>query len=1195
MSFAIKTTIIFNVIISVILQNAKATENKLVEVNKRNILFLAHFNSKPEPDVYRGKCLNFNAEVTSGSRGVPFENSIPAPECLNLSKFCSAIIFPGMHNIDVKKGTLQFWVKPCWKKSKYLYALFFKFCSSPDKRKAIEWRGNNAFMIGKPPRSNAFHFGQERCSVTKSIPCNQNTWYQIAATWNAKTKKKKMYVNGILVGTEKYLIPDAPPNEIVLGSPGWRYDAHCLIDEMRILNIILTPEEIVQDYRAQKAGVEFKNVEASKAYSPNIFSPLKVRDNKKQEGYLGQEFYALRTSKKIKLDGNLNEAEWAKAPVVTNLLTRDGKIEKHKTVIKILYDNENLYFGVEANEPDMKNLRAQYDQRDLPVYSDDCFEVVFDTKNSYKTFYHFVTNTIGGIYDAKAGNSAWTSKNSYSSGIRGKNGWTVELKIPFRDLGVNTPVIGEIWGVRLGRECKPGRYVASLPQVKTGGYNARKFLGKLVFKGGDEAVCKCKANISVQKFYPGLNKVLLQLKNMTRDKIQLRVVSSLFDGKNNILKSLSSIVLVEPGKQKNTTLKIPVRNDSAESLCVAVYDREQNVIYEKKLECGFLRLQPSIKRTAELLPMLKRDCEAFRRNKHPLYSGAVKSVEIMDCMISEYMRQLDLCMKDGRIISPERWNKIAAAVNGFNTWREKRKFLLWKISPWEYGAPGQLPPMEYDEYPTVNFTQAGNERETVAFAVSSLLAGEKIDIRFVPHGAGNSKHFISADKFHVYYEPFVDNGFGKTITAPLIESSGNIVSLYPGTTQRIWIVFDSKGVPAGNYKGVIKIKSLIPGKLVERNIPVRIKVWNFSLPETNDWPLDCFLWNSMRSVYDETATMRLMHKYHIKWTMALAGNYTRGLIERKFNYLSYLPKKTKYKAEFKNEQDNKVYKTYFNPERLGINDDFFIEAKQLKMKVVFSWGNTDHPDWRKLMSQHLLKLGLNNSDILFQAMRDEFTSKNLARDVFFLKKIKQASPEVQLMSTYYSAPPPAGVTLEQLKEAVKYVKVWNLISNFLWGPKQKRQEMIDYFRRHKRTIWTYRCSRQIQDQPLLEYVRFYPWRAYMAGIDGISYWISMSITKDPFDHRDGYDEGFLYRGINGGVIPTKRFEALREGLEDVAYMDIFKKTLTALKKRYPKRDFAKFQKILERCPKIIQDNSQKEVDKWRLELGNAIDKLKLIK
>ena len=1173
----------------------RANENKLVEVDKGNILFLAHFNSKPEPDLLSGKCLNFNAEVTSGRKGVQFKNSIPAPECLNLNNTSSAIVFPGNKNIDVRKGTLQFWVKPCWKKSKYLFALFFRFCSSPEKRKAIEWRGNNALVIGKLPRENAFYVGQQRCSINKAIPWSQNTWYQIAVTWDAATKKKNFYINGVLAGTEKYLIPDVPPNEIVLGSPGWRYDAHSLIDEMRILNIVLTPEEIAQDYKAQKAGQEFAGVKAGKTYSPNVFSPLKVRAAKKQSGYFDQEFYALRTSGKIKIDGKLNEGEWAKAPVVTSLLTKDGGVEKNKTVIRMLYDNENLYFGVKAVEPDMKNLRAQYDQRDLPVYSDDCFEVVFDTKNSYKTFYHFVTNTIGGIYDAKAGNRAWTSRNSYSSGVRGKKGWTVELKIPFKDLEVNPPLIGEVWGVRLGRECKPGHYVASLPQVKAGGYNARKYLGKLVFKGGSEVARKYKTSISVQKFYLGLNKVPLQLKNGTDSETQLRVVSSLFDSKNNIIKSFSRMVSVGPGKQKDITLRIPVRNDSAESLSITVYDKKQDIIYGKKLVFGFERLQPSITRTAELLPALKRDCEAFKGNKHPLYTGAVKSVKIIDNIISKYMRQLDSCIKDGKTISSEQWDKTAAAINGFNAWREKRKFLLWEISPWEYGSPKQLPPMEYNEYPAINFTQAGNEREAVAFAVSSLLAGEKIDIRFAPYGAGNSKHFISADNFHIYYEPFVDNGFGKIITAPLIESPGNIVSLYPGTTQRIWIVFDSKGVPAGTYKGVIKVKSLIPGKIAERKIPVNIKVWNFSLPETHDWPIDCFLWNSMRSAYDETATMRLMHKYHIKWTMALAGNYTRGFVQKRFNYLSYLPKKKKYESEFKDEKNGKVYKTYFNPERLGTNDDFFNEAKRLKMKVIFAWGNTDHPDWRKLMSQHLRKLGMDNKDVMFQAMRDEFTSKTMARDIFFLEKIKKAAPDVQLMATYYSAPPPAGVTLEQLKEPVKYVKVWNLISNFLWGHKQRRREMIDYFRRHSRTIWTYRCVRQIQDQPLLQYIRFYPWLAYMAGLDGVSYWVSMSVKNDPFDQRDGYDEGFLFRGIGGGVVPTKRFEALREGLEDVAYMDIFKKTLGKLKKRYPKRDFSKFEKLLKKRQLIIQNNSQQEVDEWRLEAGNAIEALKKMK
>jgi hypothetical protein len=196
------------------------------------------------------------------------------------------------------------------------------------------------------------------------------------------------------------------------------------------------------------------------------------------------------------------------------------------------------------------------------------------------------------------------------------------------------------------------------------------------------------------------------------------------------------------------------------------------------------------------------------------------------------------------------------------------------------------------------------------------------------------------------------------------------------------------------------------------------------------------------------------------------------------------------------------------------------------------------------------------------------------------------------MATYYSAPPPAGATLEQLKEPAKYVKVWNLISNFLWGPNEKKNQMLDFFRKNNRTIWSYRCSRQIQDQSLLKYIRFYPWLGYMAGLDGISYWVSMSSSNDPFDHKDGYDEGFLFRGQGGKPVSTKRFEALREGLEDVAYMDILKNILEKMKKRYPGRDFSKYEMLLKKRPEqIIRNNSQQDVDEWRMNVGTAIDKL----
>ena len=72
-------------------------------------------------------------------------------------------------------------------------------------------------------------------------------------------------------------------------------------------------------------------------------------------------------------------------------------------------------------------------------------------------------------------------------------------------------------------------------------------------------------------------------------------------------------------------------------------------------------------------------------------------------------------------------------------------------------------------------------------------------------------------------------------------------------------------------------------------------------------------------------------------------------------------------------------------------------------------------------------------------------------------------------------------------------------------------------------------------------------------------------------------------------VPTKRLEAQREGLEDVAYMNRLEKDLARLKAQG--MTFAQYEKLLAERKAVIKSLSQKKVDEWRLMTGRAIDDL----
>ena len=113
------------------------------------------------------------------------------------------------------------------------------------------------------------------------------------------------------------------------------------------------------------------------------------------------------------------------------------------------------------------------------------------------------------------------------------------------------------------------------------------------------------------------------------------------------------------------------------------------------------------------------------------------------------------------------------------------------------------------------------------------------------------------------------------------------------------------------------------------------------------------------------------------------------------------------------------------------------------------------------------------------------------------------------------------------------------------------------------------------------------------GVDGVAVWTSLHTHgEDGLDHRDGYDDGATLMDSNLQPIPTKRFEALSKGLEDVAYMFELKKQLERLEGKLDKAEAKSYLDLITvKLPEIVKATSQELVDEWRNAVGTAIDKL----
>ncbi|MEW6654172.1 MAG: carbohydrate binding family 9 domain-containing protein, partial [Bacteroidota bacterium] len=122
------------------------------------------------------------------------------------------------------------------------------------------------------------------------------------------------------------------------------------------------------------------------------------------------------------------------------------------TTVRILYDNEFIYFGFVCSDTEPEKIRANVSDRDR-IFNDDFVIVIFDTYGDYQKAYEFAVNPYGNQGDLLATNNGEDTSMDYvwySAANINEHGWTAELKIPFKSL--NFPEKEEhTWALHLSR------------------------------------------------------------------------------------------------------------------------------------------------------------------------------------------------------------------------------------------------------------------------------------------------------------------------------------------------------------------------------------------------------------------------------------------------------------------------------------------------------------------------------------------------------------------------------------------------------------------------------------------------------------------------------------------------------------------------------------------------------------------------
>lgn len=326
---------------------------------------------------------------------------------------------------------------------------------------------------------------------------------------------------------------------------------------------------------------------------------------------------ALKAATAPVLDGKLDDPVWQQGEWCNDftLLGEGMKPATAQTRFKVAFDQHNLYFGAELLEPQMDKLVARETKRDGRVHADDVIEFMVVPNSGRLDYYHFCVNPLGTQYDAElrqGGNvrtTEWDANWQAKIG-RGPQSWTVEVAIPFVELGLTGASKGD-WALNVARERQAGTQELSSFTEGRGGFHQPNLYATLKLPGADLARYMWTVRPPYETSFQMEAKKLSYLgrTHLTNDTGKFRFVRvkpELYYPDGGHTSGKATTQGFDAGQGREISFSVPVRKDGNVTLRFVISDRNNpdDILYIKQvpLDLSYTPLAIDIARPAY------RDC-----------------------------------------------------------------------------------------------------------------------------------------------------------------------------------------------------------------------------------------------------------------------------------------------------------------------------------------------------------------------------------------------------------------------------------------------------------------------------------------------------------------------------------------------------------------------------------------------------------
>ncbi len=455
---------------------------------------------------------------------------------------------------------------------------------------------------------------------------------------------------------------------------------------------------------------------------------------------------------------------------------------------------------------------------------------------------------------------------------------------------------------------------------------------------------------------------------------------------------------------------------------------------------------------------------------------------------------------------------IAQSLEAF--WKEGNSgsFVYWPdANPWDSFDPHAMPEKITATTP-VNITAFGDEFEDAALNLLNI-SPQGVNVRAVfskPNlqGANPAPEPALAKHISLRRGIAAPTQKGKMILDALPELDlSRCISLTPFETAQLWLVVDTHGLEAGAYPITLYLGTLETTTTI-REVPITIEVLPARLPEGVYAQIN---WSNFSPAASSDQELKDMvdHGVNVGYGPALPalpldadGNLNEtvdwhsvdeGLarVPAYFQFLYSSPPPVKW------------------PEGVTVEAGSALETKGFTTAL-------------QTMVRHFAERGLGYDRWAYYPIDEPWLTgfTTIPALKHFCERVKAADPKARVY-----ADPTGLLRVEHVEEFKDLIDIWQPEMNIL----KRDPELLAWFQKNARTLWAYEATDPAKDLLPLGYYRGYAWLAWYLGLQGAGFWCYKA--HDGWWPLESTDWAVVYQA-NDKVIPSRRWEACRDGQED---------------------------------------------------------------